>query len=127
MNKFVRPLVVLVFTAWLCASIVVGPKIDVGLDVELTMTDDSYVLKYFQVRLWFRLRVDNGRFTFDLFVRMLQFMKRYFSTGPPVYFVVTDGLNLSAYDDQNLLCGGVRCDPYSVANQIHRASKTPGS
>lgn len=52
MNKFVRPLVVLVFTAWLCASIVVVPKIDVGLDVELTMTDDSYVLKYFQVRAW---------------------------------------------------------------------------
>lgn len=42
----------LVFTAWLCASIVVVPKIDVGLDVELTMTDDSYVLKYFQVRAW---------------------------------------------------------------------------
>lgn len=52
MNKFVRPLVVLVFTTWLCASIVVVPKIDVGLDVELTMTDDSYVLKYFQVRAW---------------------------------------------------------------------------
>jgi Niemann-Pick C1 protein len=49
MNKFVRPLVILVFTAWLCASIAVIPKIDIGLDVELTMTDDSYVLKYFKV------------------------------------------------------------------------------
>lgn len=46
-------MVVLIFTAWLCISIVVIPKIDVGLDVELTMTDDSYVLKYFQVRIVF--------------------------------------------------------------------------
>uniref|UniRef100_A0A2S2R9A3 Niemann-Pick C1 protein n=1 Tax=Sipha flava TaxID=143950 RepID=A0A2S2R9A3_9HEMI len=101
MNKFVRPLVILVFTAWLCASIAVIPKIDIGLDVELTMTDDSYVLKYFK------------------------FMKRHFSTGPPVYFVVTDGLNLTDKFDQNLLCGGVNCDSYSVTNQIYRASKTP--
>lgn len=50
MNKFIRPLVIIIFTAWLCTSIVVVPKIDVGLDVELTMTDDSYVLKYFKVK-----------------------------------------------------------------------------
>lgn len=49
MNKYIRPLVVLIFTAWLCISIVVIPKIDVGLDLELTMTDDSYVHKYFKV------------------------------------------------------------------------------
>lgn len=52
MHKFIRPLVVLIFTAWLCTSIVVIPKIDVGLDVELTMTDDSYVLKYFKVIIY---------------------------------------------------------------------------
>lgn len=50
MNKFIRPLVIIIFTAWLCTSIVVVPKINVGLDVELTMTDDSYVLKYFKVK-----------------------------------------------------------------------------
>lgn len=49
MNKYIRPLVVLIFTVWLCISIVVIPKIDVGLDLELTMTDDSYVHKYFKV------------------------------------------------------------------------------
>lgn len=49
MNKFVRPLVILLFTLWFCTSITVIPKIDVGLDVELTMPDDSYVLKYFKV------------------------------------------------------------------------------
>lgn len=50
MNKCVRPLIVLIFSAWLCMSIVVIPKIDIGLDVELTMTNDSYVLKYFKVK-----------------------------------------------------------------------------
>ncbi|XP_060875869.1 NPC intracellular cholesterol transporter 1 homolog 1b-like isoform X2 [Metopolophium dirhodum] len=52
-----------------------------------------------------------------------RFMKRYFSTGPPVYFVVTDGLNLTDVNDQNLLCGGIHCDQSSIANQIYRASK----
>lgn len=52
-------------------------------------------------------------------------MKRHLSTGPPVYFVVTDGLNLTEKTDQNLLCGGVHCDSYSVTNQIYRASKLP--
>lgn len=50
MNKYIRPLVMLLFTAWLCTSIIVIPKIDIGLDVELTMPDDSYVLKYFKVQ-----------------------------------------------------------------------------
>ena len=50
MNKYARPLIILLFSAWLCMSIVVIPKIDVGLDVELTMTHDSYVLKYFKVK-----------------------------------------------------------------------------
>lgn len=52
-------------------------------------------------------------------------MKQYLSTGPPVYFVVTDGLNLTENTDQNFLCSGIHCDSYSVTNQIHRASKTP--
>lgn len=53
MNKFIRPLVVIIFTAWFCTSIVAIPNIDIGLDVELTMTDDSYVLKYFKVSIVF--------------------------------------------------------------------------
>lgn len=50
MNKYFRSLIVLLFSAWFCMSIMVIPKIDVGLDVELTMTHDSYVLKYFKVK-----------------------------------------------------------------------------
>lgn len=52
-------------------------------------------------------------------------MKKHLSTGPPVYFVVKNGLNLTDYKNQNILCGGIHCDSDSVTNQIHKASKTP--
>ncbi|XP_050436632.1 NPC intracellular cholesterol transporter 1-like [Adelges cooleyi] len=103
LKSYVRPMIILVFSAWFCTSITAIPKINIGLDIELTMTEDSYVLKYFQ------------------------FMKQYLSTGPPVYFVVTEGLNMTNEQDQNLLCGGRNCDPYSVPNQIYRAAKSPKS
>lgn len=39
----------IVFFGWLCSSIAVVPHIEIGLDQELSMPEDSYVLKYFQV------------------------------------------------------------------------------
>ena len=39
------------------------PKIEIGLDQEISMPDNSFVLKYFT------------------------FLKEYLSVGPPVYFV----------------------------------------
>lgn len=49
MSKPIRAVVCVVFFGWLCASIAVAPNIDVGLDQELSMPEDSYMLKYFQV------------------------------------------------------------------------------
>jgi len=49
LNKRVRPVIMVGFFGWLCLSLSVIPKIDVGLDQEKTMPDDSYVLKYFTV------------------------------------------------------------------------------
>lgn len=46
-----RAVVVVVFFGWLCASIAVSPKIEVGLDQELSVPEDSYVLNYFEVFL----------------------------------------------------------------------------
>ena len=39
------------FFGWLCASIAVSPKIEIGLDQELSMPKDSYMLDYFSVSL----------------------------------------------------------------------------
>lgn len=48
MNKVARPVVMIVFYGWLCLSIAVLPRVKIGLDQELSMPQDSYVLKYFK-------------------------------------------------------------------------------
>ena len=47
MKKWVRGAVMIIFFGWACSSVAVVPKIEVGLDQELSMPDDSFVLKYF--------------------------------------------------------------------------------
>lgn len=51
LSKPIRGLVVILFFGWLCASISVAPKTEVGLDQELSMPEDSYMLDYFKVLL----------------------------------------------------------------------------
>ncbi|XP_031634860.1 NPC intracellular cholesterol transporter 1 isoform X2 [Contarinia nasturtii] len=100
MQNTVRAIVMVVFFGWFCSSIAVAPHIDVGLDQELSMPEDSFVLRYFQ------------------------FIKKYLSIGPPVYFVAT-GLNFTNTKEQNLICGGQYCNADSLSTQIFIASKTP--
>lgn len=52
------------FIAWLCTSIAVLNKIELGLDSRLSVPEDSYVLQHFNS------------------------MHNYLSVGPPTYFVV---------------------------------------
>ncbi|XP_075217206.1 Niemann-Pick type C-1a isoform X2 [Lycorma delicatula] len=99
MKSTSRAVVIVFFFGWLCLSIAVLPKIEIGLDQELSMAEDSFVLKYFQ------------------------FIKKYLSIGPPVYFVVTSGLNMSDSGVQNLICGGQLCSTDSLTAQIYSASK----
>lgn len=76
------------------------PYIDVGLDQELSMPEDSYVTTYFKA------------------------MKSYLSVGPPVYFVVKDSnLNYSDHYQQELIRSGEF--PSSLTAQIFIASKSP--
>lgn len=49
-------------------------------------------------------------------------MSMYLHTGPPVYFVVEDGLNYSSLEGQNLVCGGVGCNNNSLVQQVYEAS-----
>lgn len=99
--RFVRAAVVLLFLAWLCASICLFPLTEIGLDQELSMSKDSYVLVYFQ------------------------YMKDILSMGPPVYFVVKAGLNYSDWDVQNLICGGQGCNSDSLSTHLFRAHLDP--
>lgn len=97
----VRPIVIFSFMAWLIGSILVLPGIEIGLEQDLAMPKDSYLKKYFQ----------------DL--------KNYVAVGPPVYFVVTEGLDLRNTSVQNALCSGLHCNIDSITNQIYVASKMP--
>nr|CAH7739264.1 unnamed protein product [Callosobruchus chinensis] len=103
MKKSVRVAVMIVFFGWLCSSIAVAPKIEIGLDQELSMPEDSYVLKYFKS------------------------LKEYLSIGPPVYFVVKTGLDYSEEDTQNKICSGQYCNNDSLVTQAFVASKMPES
>lgn len=103
MNKPVRCTVIVAFFGWLCSSIAVVPHIEIGLDQQLSMPEDSYVLKYFQ------------------------FLNDYLSIGPPMYFVAKEGLNYSEPRAQNLVCSGQYCDSNSLVTQIFAASKIPES
>ena len=76
---------------------VVIPRLEIGLDAELSMPDDSHVLKYF------------GH------------LKSYLSVGPPVYFVInnTNGqLDFTKPSVQNSICGGQGCDQDSLQSQV---------
>ncbi|KOC62540.1 Niemann-Pick C1 protein [Habropoda laboriosa] len=99
LKKWMRAFVMIVFFSWLCSSIAVVPHIEIGLDQELSMPEDSFVLKYFK------------------------FLNSYLSIGPPMYFVVKEGLNYSDTKAQNLVCGGQFCNSDSVSTQIFIASK----
>lgn len=101
MKKAVRVIVMVVFFGWLCSSIAVAPHIDIGLDQELSMPEDSFVLKYFK------------------------YLRDYLSIGPPTYFVVKGGLNFSNPRHQNLVCGGLYCNDNSLSTQLYGASRVP--
>ncbi|KAG7278398.1 hypothetical protein CRUP_038561 [Coryphaenoides rupestris] len=98
LKEWVRPIVVAVFVGMLSFSVAVVNKVDVGLDQKLSMPDDSYVLQYFKN------------------------LSEYLHTGPPVYFVVEDGLNYSTTQGQDAVCGGVGCRNDSLVQQVYMAS-----
>ncbi|XP_060813473.1 NPC intracellular cholesterol transporter 1 homolog 1b-like [Bombus pascuorum] len=101
MKTPIRIIVLITFIAVLVTHIIVLPDISIGLDQKLSMPADSYVLKYFQ------------------------FMEDLLSMGPPVYFVVTSGLNYSTKMVQNIICGGQGCNSDSLYTQIYSAAKQP--
>ncbi|KAI4483549.1 hypothetical protein M0804_007809 [Polistes exclamans] len=98
MKKPVRIIVLVIFITMFTIHTAVFPSIEVGLDQKLSMPEDSYVLKYFQ------------------------YMDDLLSMGPPVYFVVTEGLNYSNTNVQNTICGGQQCNADSLYTQIYSAA-----
>uniref|UniRef100_T1J3J1 SSD domain-containing protein n=1 Tax=Strigamia maritima TaxID=126957 RepID=T1J3J1_STRMM len=97
MRPMVRVVVVLFFLMWMCTSLAVINKIEVGLDQELSMPKDSYVMHY------------------------LESLKKYLAVGPPMYFVVKSGYNYTTWSGQSAICKGPLCEEDSILNQISYA------
>jgi hypothetical protein len=72
MHRYVRPVVIFIFITWLVSSIALLPYVKVGLEQDITMAKDSYMIDYFSA------------------------LKEYFAVGPPVYFVIKQGRHLSS-------------------------------
>uniref|UniRef100_T1L5T1 SSD domain-containing protein n=1 Tax=Tetranychus urticae TaxID=32264 RepID=T1L5T1_TETUR len=103
MKDKVRLFISIGFTLWVCSSIAVVNKIEIGLDQELSMPHDSYVLKYFKAQ------------------------KNDLRVGPPVYFVVGGKFDYSDNFHQQVICGTSYCSENSLFNQISQASHEPES
>ena len=101
MNKHVRPTVIFVFLTWLAASIALLPYVKVGLEQNITMPKDSYMLDYFSA------------------------LKEYFAVGPPVYFIIKPGINYANLNASNMICASAGCSSQSMANQLGFASLHP--
>lgn len=58
--RSVQYFVLVFFTIMTCASVVVIPSIEPGLDQELSMAKDHHVVKYFQVGQGFKTLCTNN-------------------------------------------------------------------
>uniref|UniRef100_A0A4X2K478 NPC1 like intracellular cholesterol transporter 1 n=1 Tax=Vombatus ursinus TaxID=29139 RepID=A0A4X2K478_VOMUR len=101
LHRFTRVVVLGLFAALFGVSLYCMCQIEVGLDQELSVPQDSYLLNYFL------------------------FLNRYFEVGVPVYFVTTSGYNFSSLDGVNAICSSSGCDPYSLTQKIQYATEFP--
>ncbi|XP_037844161.2 NPC1-like intracellular cholesterol transporter 1 isoform X1 [Chlorocebus sabaeus] len=96
-----RGVVLLLFLALFGVSLYYMCHISVGLDQELALPKDSYLLDYFL------------------------FLNRYFETGAPVYFVTTSGYNFSSEAGMNAICSSAGCNNFSFTQKIQYATEFP--
>ncbi|XP_026883757.2 NPC1-like intracellular cholesterol transporter 1 [Electrophorus electricus] len=96
-----RIAVIFLFSCVFCISIFLMFHVKVGLDQELAMPTDSYMLKYFE------------------------YLYKYFEVGVPTYFITTRGFNFSSVMGMNAVCSSVGCDQFSLTQKIQYATEYP--
>ncbi|XP_075457835.1 NPC1-like intracellular cholesterol transporter 1 isoform X2 [Ascaphus truei] len=101
LNPVCRVIVMLVFFFLFCAGIYFMMHTRVGLNQELSVPLDSYILDYFH------------------------YLNRYFMVGLPTYFVTTAGYNFSSVDGINGICSSVGCNNNSMTQKIQYATEYP--
>ncbi|NWW75018.1 NPCL1 protein, partial [Climacteris rufus] len=65
-------------------------QVSVGLDQELSLPADSYLLQYFSA------------------------LNQYLAVGVPTYFVTTGGYNFTSEQGTNAICSSAGCDADSL-------------
>ncbi|MBN3319307.1 NPCL1 protein, partial [Atractosteus spatula] len=101
LHNVTRVAVMVLFLFIFCSGIFLMFHVKVGLDQELALPQDSYMLEYFK------------------------YLYKYFEVGVPTYFVTTGGYNFSSVSGMNGVCSSVGCDPYSLTQKIQYATNFP--
>ncbi|KAI1900901.1 hypothetical protein AGOR_G00054610 [Albula goreensis] len=101
LHSFTRIIVMVVFLFMFCGSIYLMFHVTVGLDQELALPKDSYMLEYFK------------------------YLFKYFEVGVPTYFVTTRGFNFSSLEGMNAVCSSAGCDMFSLTQKIRYATEHP--
>ncbi|XP_032869590.1 NPC1-like intracellular cholesterol transporter 1 [Amblyraja radiata] len=101
LHSVTRVIVVIVFLFMLCAAVFLALHVRVGLDQELALPTDSYMLDYFAG------------------------LNNYLEVGVPVYFVTTAGYNFSSRAGMDGVCSSVACDTNSMTQKIQYATEFP--
>ncbi|KAM6040494.1 NPC1-like intracellular cholesterol transporter 1, partial [Chlamydotis macqueenii] len=91
----------LLFLFLACAGLYLTLHVPVGLDQELAMPEDSYMLQYFAA------------------------MNRYLAVGVPTYFVTTGGYDFSSTAGTNGICSSAGCAADSLTHTIQYATRFP--
>ncbi|XP_062452632.1 NPC1-like intracellular cholesterol transporter 1 [Rhea pennata] len=98
LHRITRPLMVLLFLFLACAGLYLTLQVSVGLDQELALPKDSYMLEYFAA------------------------LNKYLAVGVPTYFVTTGGYNFSSPAGTNAICSSAGCDADSLTQKIQYAT-----
>uniref|UniRef100_A0A674GWE5 SSD domain-containing protein n=1 Tax=Taeniopygia guttata TaxID=59729 RepID=A0A674GWE5_TAEGU len=101
LHPLVRPAVVLLFLFMACSGLFLLFHVSVGLDQELALPEDSYLLPYFSA------------------------LNQYLAVGVPTYFVTTGGYNFSSESGTNAICSSAGCDADSLTQTIQLATRFP--
>ncbi|NXV55797.1 NPCL1 protein, partial [Molothrus ater] len=101
LHPLVRPAVGLLFLFVACAGLFLLFHVSVGLDQELALPEDSYLLQYYSA------------------------LNQYLAVGVPTYFVTTGGYNFSSENGTNAICSSSGCDANSLTQSIQLATRFP--
>ncbi|CAL8347091.1 unnamed protein product [Lota lota] len=101
LHSVTRIVVMVVFVILFCCSIFLMFHVKVGLDQELAMPQDSYMLEYFK------------------------YLYKYFEVGIPTYFVTTKGFNFTSAAGMDAVCSSVGCNQFSLSQKIQYATEYP--